>query len=215
VGVLAAGAGEGVAADPVGVPQAISNSPATATFTGRKTTKNSTPIERKKSSQAFTKSPPSVGMSEERSQGGPVMATAPSRRPDAIDTTVQKTYGWLHDLTEEFGGISREEAYEILRGFLHTLRDRLPVDEAAHLGAQLPMLIRGLYYEGWDPSRVPRKMKAEEFLEAFARQSGYQPDARGIQALQAANRVLRRHIAEGEALDVMSSMPKDIRELLA
>jgi uncharacterized protein (DUF2267 family) len=30
---------------------------------------------------------------------------------------------------------------------LHALRDRLTVEEASDLAAQLPMLIRGLYYE--------------------------------------------------------------------
>ena len=138
------------------------------------------------------------------------MAADPDRRPDAIDTTVQKTYRWLRELGEETG-LDRDAAFDVLRGFLHTLRDRLTVDEGAHLSAELPMLIRGLYYEAWDPSRLPRKMKAGEFLESFELQS--RSDA-GLEALKAANRVLRRHISEGEALDVLSSLPKDIRELL-
>jgi uncharacterized protein (DUF2267 family) len=32
---------------------------------------------------------------------------------------------------------------------LHALRDRLPPEIAVHLSAQLPMLVRGIYYEGW------------------------------------------------------------------
>jgi uncharacterized protein (DUF2267 family) len=140
------------------------------------------------------------------------MAAAPDRRPNAIDTTVQKTYRWLHEIGEEVGSIGRDDAYDILRGFLHTLRDRLTVDEAAHLGAQLPMLIRGLYYEGWDPSHAPRKMKAGEFFETFVRQA--RTDTAGVDSLRAAYRVLRRNITEGEALQVLTSMPKDIRELL-
>ncbi len=46
-----------------------------------------------------------------------------------------------------------------------TRRDRLPVDLTAHFGAQLPMLVSGLYYEGWDPSKVPIKMARQEFLD--------------------------------------------------
>lgn len=142
------------------------------------------------------------------------MSTAADHRPDAIDTTVQKTYRWLRELGTELGGASRHDAYDILRGFLHTLRDRLTVDESADLGAQLPMLIRGLYYEGWDPSRVPVKMKAAEFLENFALQAGCLPDAAAEDALRAANRVLLRHVTEGEALDVLTSLPEDVRNLL-
>jgi uncharacterized protein (DUF2267 family) len=48
---------------------------------------------------------------------------------------------------------------------LHALRDRLTVNEAAQFGAQLPMLVRGIYYEGWDPTRLPVKMNREEFLQ--------------------------------------------------
>lgn len=143
------------------------------------------------------------------------MSTAPDKRPDAIDTTVQKTYRWLRELAAELGGVSREEAYDVLRGFLHTLRDRLIIQEAADLGAQLPMLIRGLYYEGWNPSRVPLKMKAADFLELFAAEAGYPLDASAERALKAANRILWRHVSGGEAMDVWNCLPEDIRELLS
>jgi uncharacterized protein (DUF2267 family) len=142
------------------------------------------------------------------------MSTAPDPRPDAIDTTVQKTYRWLRELAAELGGTSREEAYDVLRGFLQTLRDRLTVDEAAHLGAQLPMLVRGFFYEGWDPSGAPKKMKADAFLKMFARRSRYRLDGSAEEALKAANRILRRHVTEGEAVEVINGLPKDIRALL-
>ena len=138
----------------------------------------------------------------------------PDRRPAAIDTTVQKTYGWLRELETEMGAHSRAEAYDILRGFLHTLRDRLTVDQAAHLGAQLPMLIRGLFYEGWDPSRVPKKMKETEFFETFARASGHPADTQSREALQAAAHLLSTHVEPGEWLNVLNALPHDVRALL-
>ena len=135
-------------------------------------------------------------------------------RPDAIDTTVQKTNRWIRELSEELAGVSRREAYRVLRGFFHALRDRLTVDEAAQLGAQPPMLLRGFYYEGWDPSRAPRKMRTDEFLETFARQAALRPGQEPEPALRAAARVWRRHVTEGEAADVLSMLPEDIRALL-
>jgi len=132
---------------------------------------------------------------------------------DVIDTTVQKTNTWLNDLSRELGGLPRKEAYDMLRGFLHVLRDRLAVDEAAQLGAQLPLLVRGIYYEGWDPSKTPLKMDRAEFVDRFAR-IALKPPADPELVLQAAAATLRMHISEGEYEDVIVSMPMSLRELL-
>ncbi len=84
---------------------------------------------------------------------------------DTFDTTVQESNLWLKDLMERLGTYNRHHAYSTLRAVLHVLRDRIGPDNAAHLGAQLPMLIRGLYYEGWHPSGKPTKERHEgQFL---------------------------------------------------
>src|SRR5207249_4578104 len=76
---------------------------------------------------------------------------------DVFDATIQKTNSWLDDVMQVGGWPDRHTAYRALRATLHALRDRLIIDEVAQLGAQLPMLIRGLYYEGWDPSNKALK----------------------------------------------------------
>ena len=68
---------------------------------------------------------------------------------DVFDTTVQESNLWLKDLMERIGTYDRHRAYSTLRAVLHALRDRIGPANANHLGAQLPMLLRGLYYEGW------------------------------------------------------------------
>ncbi len=133
---------------------------------------------------------------------------------DVIDTTVQKTYQWIDEISEELGGVGRREAYRDLRAFLQTIRDRLTVDLAAELGAQLPMLVRGIYYEAWDPSQAPVKMKAEEFVEVFIDRAVLPPEREPLAALGAAARVLRRHVTEGETENVLLSLPLEIRRLL-
>ena len=84
---------------------------------------------------------------------------------DVFDTTVQESNLWLKDVMERIGTDDRHRAYSTLRAVLHALRDRLGPANASHLGAQLPMLLRGLYYEGWHMTGTPSKERHEiEFL---------------------------------------------------
>ena len=90
---------------------------------------------------------------------------------EVFDSTIQKTNSWLNDVEKDGGLPNRHAAYQVLRATLHALRDRLIVDEVAEFAAQLPMLIRGLYYESWDPaghvpaSRRPKRVRIASALE--------------------------------------------------
>ena len=136
-------------------------------------------------------------------------------RVDIIDRTVEKTNIWLNELAEELGTDDRRYAYRVMRGFLHTLRDRLTVDEAAQLAAQLPDLVRGIYYEGWDPSKTPQPYRTQAaFLERFEKKALLHGDTEASHAAEAAARVLHEHVSEGELSDVFSLLPREIRPLL-
>ena len=141
------------------------------------------------------------------------MAATAESSIDTIETTVQKTNRWIDELSHELG-VSRHQGYRVLRAFLHTIRDRLVVDETAHLSAQLPMLVRGLYFEGWDPSKTPVKMKGEEFIEIFAARAILPDDLTPEVALKTSAQVMRRHVTEGEVEDVLHMLPAEVRRLL-
>jgi uncharacterized protein (DUF2267 family) len=133
---------------------------------------------------------------------------------DVFDTTVQKTNTWFNDLMQLLPGRDKRAAYRALRVVLHALRDRLTVEEVAQLGAQLPMLIRGFYYEGWDPTRKPLKLrKREEFL-ARIEQELWSDDRIGPEeAARAVFALLSQRVTEGEIEDVKHLLTADIRDL--
>jgi uncharacterized protein (DUF2267 family) len=131
-------------------------------------------------------------------------------------TTIDKTNRILHEIEEALGWPKerRNQSYAALRGVLHALRDRLTVEEAAQLGAQLPMLVRGIYYEGWDPSRVPEKLHRDEFLRRVRREFPYDVPG-GVEAVvRTVLGVLRQHITEGEWADIRSTLPNDLASIL-
>jgi uncharacterized protein (DUF2267 family) len=133
---------------------------------------------------------------------------------EVFDTTVQTTNTWLKEIMEVTGP-DRRRAYRVLVAVLHALRDRLTVDEAAQLGAQLPILVRGLYYDQWHhPSGKPERLRQkEEFLAQIAAELDDIGPINAENATRAVFSVLERHIAPGEIEDVKATLPAHIREL--
>lgn len=137
-------------------------------------------------------------------------------RVDIIDRSVEKAHVWPNDLAEELATEDGQHAYRVLRAFLHALRDHLTVDEAAALAAQLPIFVRGVFYEGWDPSRTPEHARnLDSFLQRIAKEAGLAGETEASFAATAAIRVLSRHISPGEAASVLHMRPTHLREFLS
>ena len=131
-----------------------------------------------------------------------------------FDSTIQETNRWLTSLLRRIGGEDRHRAYLVLRAGLHTLRDRLEVPAVAHLAAQLPMLIRGIFYEGWSPAHGSSKERhLPEFFEHFRSQLPPGMALNADHAVRAVFGVILEMIDPGEVQKVMGSLPRDLREL--
>jgi uncharacterized protein (DUF2267 family) len=134
----------------------------------------------------------------------------------AFDTTVHKTMEWLNELMEDLDWEDRHKAYLLLRTTLHALRDSITPEEAVELAAQLPMLIRGVYYEGWRLHQTPPKARSkEDFLAQIERHFSQDVDFDAEEAAGAVFRLLARRISGGEMQDVRHVLPRAIRDLVA
>jgi len=136
-------------------------------------------------------------------------------RIDTIENSTEKAYAWIDELASELGTDDRANAYRVLRAVLHALRDRVTVDEAAQLAAQMPALIRGIYYENWDPSTTPRSYRdPDTFLQGIASEALLHGETEASFAVAAVMRTLRRHVSTGELDQVAAMLPARMRGLL-
>jgi uncharacterized protein (DUF2267 family) len=133
-----------------------------------------------------------------------------------IKQSVEKAHIWLNELADELGTDDRQEAYRVLRAYLHALRDRLPVNEAAQLAAQLPELIRGIYYEGWNPSKTPVRYRGlADFLDRVAADANLDGETEASYAVSSAAKILQRHVSSGEIDDVRAILPDDLKVIVS
>jgi len=132
---------------------------------------------------------------------------------DSLDRSISKTNAWLADIDATFGTSDRRLAYRVLRAWLHCLRDRLSVEVAAHFAAQLPELLRGVFFDGWNPSRVPQKYDRAEYVMRFAREARVR-DSDVVKAAGIVTAVARRHMSAGVVTQALALLPADLRDML-
>lgn len=126
-----------------------------------------------------------------------------------IKATVAKTNLWLHELRDDLGVEDSQIAYRALRAVLHALRDRIGIEVSAHLSAQLPMLVRGMFYEGWDPTQTPMRLSLAEFLDRIERDGMFKGTSEAEDAARAVTRLLWRHLGEGTMTHVVEILPNE------
>lgn len=134
--------------------------------------------------------------------------------PAVLDHAVQDMNLWLNKLIEIHHFKDKPQAYSALRAGLHALRDRLTVEQAAHLGAQLPTLVRGVFYEAWRPAGKPVDIHStREFCDHIAAElpSDFPRDALSI--ARAVFDLLFRELDPGESAKLVDGLPVPLRHL--
>jgi uncharacterized protein (DUF2267 family) len=121
----------------------------------------------------------------------------------------------MRDVNYELQWFTFQRGYLALRAVLHALRDRLSLQEVAQLGAQLPIFIRGIYYEGWSPARTPVKSRGKQlFLRQVRAEFAHtrNPDVDPEEITRAIFRVLNKHVSKGEIDQIRGTLPRELRE---
>ncbi|EID52835.1 DUF2267 domain-containing protein [Saccharomonospora xinjiangensis] len=133
---------------------------------------------------------------------------------DPLARAQNTAHEWLATVGEALGTTDRRYTYRVLRAWLHTLRDRLTVEGAAHFAAQLPEFLRGTFYDGWVPSKVPIRYDCDDCIdriasEATVRRADVRPAVRGV------SEGMRELLSPGSLDHALGHLPRDLREMFA
>ena len=134
-----------------------------------------------------------------------------------FETALQKTHQWLNDVMIRMGWDDQHKAYQVLRAVLHAIRDRLPAEIAVKFASQLPMIIRGFYYEGWKPSQTPIKVTTLNDFLALVSMHISSPQFTNNRELEAVTKVvfavLNDYLSHGEMENIKKAFPEHLSSL--
>lgn len=134
---------------------------------------------------------------------------------DVLDMTVQKTNEFLEKVEADLEWTGRRhQAYQAVRAVLHALRDRLPIDLEAHLAAELPLFLKGVFFEGWSPARVPIKMHREEFIQYIRQNFIFDVHDDGIEeVIRKVGKRVFEIVGPDETKNILQALSPEIAEL--
>jgi uncharacterized protein (DUF2267 family) len=115
----------------------------------------------------------------------------------------------------------RAQAARITRAVLHAIRDRLPPGDAIEFAQGLPMVLKGVYFDRYDLSGKPLRIRDKHvFIEFVRRKAGTTmfvdfPGQRSvIQALQAVFYVLKRNMSYGQIHQLRQLLNRELLALM-
>jgi uncharacterized protein (DUF2267 family) len=134
---------------------------------------------------------------------------------DVFDKTLQTTHIWLDELMQEIGP-DRQVAWHVLGAVLRAIRDRIPLGLAVHLGSQLPLLVRGIYYDQWRAPEKTLENPPRSLEEFFVPITGELANTRPVNVRDATRAVfviLSRHVNRGQIEKVRDALPEQVRNI--
>lgn len=139
-----------------------------------------------------------------------------------FDQHAQKGNEFLNHLATELGDKSnREGASRILRAVFRTLRNHLTLEENFQLLAQLPVVLKGIYVDGWAPMKKPPNVtrKLDGFYSEIMQEEGYlawkdfSNEEEIAKAVKAVFKVMSDYVSKGQYEDMQAVLPKELKVL--
>ena len=133
-----------------------------------------------------------------------------------IDDAVHTFNTWINEIARDMDG-DKLQAYHALRAGLFALRDRMMPDEALDLSQQLPVVVRGVFFEGWQPKDTPVIDRTRDAWLATLEGHLRQENADGVDPEEAATAtmaLLKRHLTPGAMKHLSSNLPEDVTKML-
>ena len=127
---------------------------------------------------------------------------------------------WLHHAQQALGIQDEQQAGRIFRAVLHAIRDRLPAEEAMHLGAQLPIIWKGIFFQGFKLRPEPVVIRHEgEWLDFIRSKNQVAaidfPTHDHVRlAFQDIMSMLETHLSEGQYLQIIQALHAEIVHVL-
>ena len=141
-----------------------------------------------------------------------------------FDEHAQRGNEFLQLIALELGDTSNKEAAErITRAVFRSLRELLTLEENFQLIAQLPIILKGLYVEGWAPQKKNKKRskKLDDFYLDVIKEEGakarkdFTTEDEIKKGVNAVFTVLRMYISEGQMKDAKAVVPDEIKILFS
>jgi len=130
-----------------------------------------------------------------------------------LERSLQRTNHFIHELQTNLGWDDEQRVYTALRATLQQLRNRLTIEEATDFAAQLPLILKGVFYDGWNPSKTPEKIDKTAFLNRIHAHLNNNPNINPDLTVRIIFLTLKDHITGGEIDHVRNVLPKDIASL--
>lgn len=132
---------------------------------------------------------------------------------EILNRNVQVTHEWINELDAKLGWNDKTRTYRLLRVTLQTLRDCLPLAEIADFSAQMPTLLRGVFYEHWRPGAEKKRFDIDHFYARLDEAFAQDPIEDIGDVVPVVFEFLSTRISAGEIGDVRHALPASIREI--